>query len=733
MKQNKKKIRTMHISFAVICLMQVFGALALTPTVKIATSPLLACTNKSNFNMQFPSAVAFDAFTNGAISATNYSDDGSYVYLSDFYPAKWGGSLKKYGVILDSNGLPRIAEMAIWDASDILTGVNQQTAFPMADNRKIYTSRIQSDNSLTTIEFKWNNLNSEQKSMLNMSPANGKKDGLGEGRLDYLRGTRSLEQGKSGGIFRVRERILGDVVSSNTVYVGPPVKSIQGADHHQFYETHKNRIKAVYVGANDGMLHAFDADNGRELFSYIPNGVFSALNQLSHPGYVHRPYVDGALSVSDAITSGGWKTILASSMGGGAQGVFALDVTNPSDFVSGAGVLWEFTDSDDSDMGNQMGTPVIAKFKVGTTNGISDYRYFVVVSSGLNNYKDDGTGKYDASGSGALFLLALDKSPSAKWERNVNYFKFKTPILHASNQNGLSTPALAIGNNGAVRYVYAGDLQGNLWRFDFNGAAPWSHARFGDVPVFTAKDSSGNPQPITTQPKIVFAPGGGYVMLFGTGKYLEESDVMPDSFKTQSFYGIYDTPQKSNGVAGRRQLESRTLVNRDDGFKIIGNEFAYGAGPSDKQGWYVDFPDSERTGERSVTNPVTVYGKLFFNTLVPDATRCDKGAGRSYSMDALTGLSAGEDTTGHVSDAGLLSSPVVFQARVQQSGQRPDGKEKSKKQFFIFNFGKAGTKEIAGQSRQAISRPYSIEVPAMRLGWREVPNWQELRDAASKK
>jgi type IV pilus assembly protein PilY1 len=721
------------------CLLMVLGLQSLNvnaviPEVKLATSPLLTCVTKPTSSSSSLLNEASNVTTASAMSATILTTDGAYIYLSGFNPVRWSGSLKKHVLSLDASGLPKIANSAVWDASDILTGTNLQSADPLPDLRKIYTSRSQAGKLLATIEFKWGDLAPDQKSMLNVSPVTGKNDGLGENRLNYLRGAHSQEQGKSSGVFRTRDRILGDIVNSNSVYVGSPVANMQGADYHKFYNTYKDRTKAVYVGSNDGMLHAFDADNGHELFSYIPHSLFPALGQLSHPNYVHRPYVDGALSVSEAIIDGRWKTILVSGMGGGAQGLFALDVTNPSDFANGAGMLWEFTDNDDADMGNLMAAPIIAKFKIGTTKGVPDYRYFVVVSSGLNNYKVDGTGKYDASGSGALFLLSLDKAPSAKWEKNVNYFKFKTPVSTSYIANGLSAPALVIGNNGAVRYVYAGDLQGNLWRFDFNGNAPWTHARSSDEPIFTAKDAYGAPQPITTQPKIIFAPGGGYVILFGTGKYLEEADALPSTFKMQSFYGIHDLPQNTSHVTTRSQLALRTLVNRDDGgLKIIGNDFSYGVDSGSKQGWYFDFIDFDKTGERSVTNPVVAYGRLFFNTLVPDEKHCDKGAGRSYSLDALTGLSAPDDATGYVSEVGLLTSPVIFQIATKQSDRSPTVNAKQKKQYIILNFGTGGAKGAVAQSKTDSGGVQSVESPAKRLGWREVLNWQELRDAANKK
>jgi type IV pilus assembly protein PilY1 len=673
-----------------------------------------------------------------SVSATKISSDGAYVYQPGFNPSKWSGSLRKLKLTYDdAKDLIKIAAVHDWDAADILTGAKPEDAHPAAADRKIYTAKINDDKSLSNVAFKWDALADTQQALLNTSPLDGKQDGLGTERLNYLRGVRTLEQGQPGGFFRTRDRVLGDIVNSNMLYVGPPSLSAQGADYLQFHEANKNRVHAVYVGANDGMLHAFNAADGRELFAYVPNALFPMLAQLTLPEYVHRPYVDGAITVAEARVAGNWKTILASGMGGGAQGVFALDVTNPANFSGGLGALWEFTDSDDPDIGNLAGAPVIAKFKTKTANGALEYKYFVVVPSGLNNYKDDGDGKFNAAAPGALFLLSLDKSPSAKWTEGVNYFKFKLPIQDDTLQNGLASPALVIGTDGALRYAYAGDLQGRLWRFDFTGDAPWSKA-LGEPPhkpLFTAMDEKNNRQPITQQPKVVFAPGGGYVVLFGTGKFVEHADAAAGNFKTQSFYGILDTLGKDYAVAGRSELALRTLAaTKVDGnavLAITGSDFAYGATADSKKGWYFDFIKSDKSGERSVTNALVAFGRLFFNSLIPGTDPCAAGGGRSYALDTLTGLPIGGEATGYLSTVGLLSSPVLIETGPGELSDRDAiGRRSVKKKYAIANFGTGGADGTAAPAQNGAGKPI---LPAGRASWREVLNWLELRASANNK
>jgi type IV pilus assembly protein PilY1 len=625
---------------------------------------------------------------------------------------------------------------ADWDAADVLTGPNGETASPSPDARNIYTARMRADRSFETVEFKWDKLDHIQQMWLNASPINNKDDGLGAQRVSYLRGARELETGRPNGIFRARDRILGDIVNSNPVYVGPPTLHVQGRAYQKFYEDYQGRTTTVYVGANDGMLHAFSAVDGKELFAYIPNALMQSVNQLTSPEYRHRPYVDGAISISEALVGAKWRTVLASGMGGGAQGIFALDVSNPADFSRGMGAIWEFTDSDDADMGNLLGAPLIAKFRMKTVNGVPEFRYFVVVPSGLNNYADDGYGKFDGAAPGVLFLLSLDKAPSSKWELGVNYYKFKTPITNLTQPNGLSTPGLAFGSDGAVRYAYAGDLQGNLWRFNFSGSAPWSNA-LGPVPhpLFSATDADGMRQPITAQPKAVFAPGGGYVVLFGTGKFIEYADTAPGSFRTQSFYAIHDSTRDADKLTSRSQLVLRILTSSgiagNDALTLAGRDFMYGTSAEGKRGWYVDFLDSNKTGERSVTDPLIAYGRVFFNTVIPGNDPCTGGGGRVYALDVLTGLPFSGAATGFLSAVGLLGVPVLFETGAAEIGDRNAiGRRSVKKKYSVFNFGTGGPKGMAAPVSNGAGEATSA---AGRLSWREILNWRELRAVADTK
>lgn len=671
-----------------------------------------------------------------SVSTTKISSDGAFVYQPGFESGSWSGSLRKLKIGLGANEVINIAGTPEWDAGQILTGTDKQAAKPAHADRRIYTSQYHSDGGMSSVEFKWDQLNAAQQALLDQSPDDGKPDGNGSARVDYLRGDRALEAGRPNGIFRSRKRVLGDILNSNPVLVGAPSSSHYGNGYETFAKERQQRAKAVYIGANDGMLHAFAASDGLELFAFVPGAVLAHLNSLTAPDYKHRPYVDGGIAVGEARVSGAWKTVLASGMGGGAQGVFALDVTDPANFAAGAKALFEFTDADDPDMGNIMGGPVIAKFNAGTQAGVPQFKYFVVVSSGLNNYRDDGVDRFNADGASALFLLSLDKPSSVKWQSGVNYFKFRVPGKVPGAQNGLSAPALVTGADGAVRYAYAGDLQGNVWRFNFTGSAPWSDALSGSAPMFSATDHQGAPQPITVQPRVVFAPGGGFIVLFGTGKFIESNDAVSATYSVQSFYGVFDPGSQVSATFGRSNLARRTLNKTGNGsFEIVGPEIDYGSGADQPKGWYVDFAESDKSGERSVTNPLVINGFVFFNTLIPGSDPCQLGGGRSYVLDTITGMAAGGET-GRLSAIGMLSPPIAFETGVEVGDRNAVGRRAVRKRVSVVNFGTGGATSFNGGSKggdAAAGDRVEAMLPAGRFSWREIINWEEIRNALLKK
>ncbi|MGD2096139.1 MAG: PilC/PilY family type IV pilus protein [Desulfobacterales bacterium] len=317
-----------------------------------------------------------------------------------------------------------------------------------------------------------------------------------ENTVNFLRGQ---EPGSSGN----RINMLGDIVHS------PPT----------FFD------EVVYFGANDGMLHAHEAKTGDELFAYVPYLVFDHLKDLADPDYGHRFYVDSTPTVQKSknlLYPGGEQTLLVSGLGAGGQGYFALDVSRP-DNMSQDDVLWEFPNRDTSgdhrdDMGYSFSKPVVVK------SYSKSYPWIVIFGNGYNSPNQNSV----------LFILdAASGSLIRKIEAGIG------------PDNGLSSPiAVDIDFDDVVDFVYAGDLKGNLWKFDLlsENPAQWAAAfKSGDqaVALFSAADPFGNPQPITTRPDVMFHPEKpGLMVCFGTGKMLATSDLV--DAQIQTLYGIWD-------------------------------------------------------------------------------------------------------------------------------------------------------------------------------------------------
>ncbi|HVL74779.1 MAG TPA: PilC/PilY family type IV pilus protein, partial [Noviherbaspirillum sp.] len=661
-----------------------------------------------------------------SLSTGRIGSDGLYIYQPGFDPLRWSGTLRKLKLSLDDDGGVRVSDAAEWEAGAVLTGTANKASVPDANQRRIFAGSG-SGAGFKTVPFLWDSLDTAQRQALNRSSSDGAEDGLGAARVAYLRGTRNQELGRPNGMFRQRDSLLGDIVNSNPVHVGPPSGNAHGPGYAEFREKYKSRVPAVYIGANDGMMHAFSAADGRELFAYVPAALVPQLAQLTDPAYAHRPFVDGGLSVAEARVGDEWKTVLLGAMGGGAQGVFALDVSDPGNFAAGAGALFEFTDADDPDIGNVMGAPAIARLRVGSKDGVTQYKYFAIVASGLNNYVPDGEGRHNSDAAGALFLLALDKPAGVAWKAGVNYYKVRLPAADKTKPNGLSQPALVAGADAAVHTVYVGDLQGQMWRIRL-GTNPATLAGPGAAtPIFTAAHE-GKIQPVTAQPRVAFAPGG-YVVLFGTGKFIEAADAAPGGYEVQSFYAVLDTLAPGYH-ASRSDLVARSLTpSADGGYQVTGDPVTYGNAAGSRKGWYIDFPDSDKSGERIVTNPVVLNGYVFFNSLIPGSDPCAAGGGRSYAVGTLSGMPAQGRTIGHLSQVGMLSAPVVLESAVKRGARDAIGGRIVERRHQVVNFGTGGAR---GMGAPADNGSGAVTLRAGRLSWREVLNWQELSNAGKK-
>lgn len=590
------------------------------------TTTLTAALQKVVANIASRTGSAAAVAFNTATLSTN-----SAVYQARFNSAQWSGELLSYA-LNPING--DIASTATWNAA---TQLDSQTS------RKIlsYNPALKKG-----IPFTWNttNLSTSQQNDLNMGPSGA--DSKGADRLAYLRGDRSNEN--TGLQFRPRASVLGDITHSNPVYVGKPdlrypdtapFPASAGSKYSDFKAAQANRAGTVYVGANDGMLHGFDAATGAETIAYIPHNLFSAnategLHYLTDKNYQHRYYVDLGPTVSDAYiatTPGGtvsWKTILIGGEGGGGMGLFALDITNPSTFSENGTapddtVMWEFSNADDADLGYTFSKPAVALMNNGKWAAIFG-----------NGYNDGG------SGQAKLFIAYLEGGLDGVWTLNTDYLKITTGTgSSGAGANGLATPTLIdLDNNGTVDRVYAGDLQGNMWAFDLSNASAssWGVAyKQGSTPkpLFTARNAANVTQAITTEAVVAKHPTAAnsnsnapnLLVFFGTGQYLVTADQ--SSTSTQTFYGVWDKGTKD---LNRSNLVAQTFLSGFPANVRVPSDNAVNY--SNKYGWYIDLDSaSAATGERVIVNPSIIDDHVLFNTMIPNTAACSFG-GSSWLM-----------------------------------------------------------------------------------------------------
>lgn len=449
--------------------------------------------------------------------------------------------------------------------------------------------------------------------------------------VNYIRGDKNYEMRTSNAgddrVFRTREAILGDTIESTPGYNGvPKAKYIDpGYGALGLAGTYldrvgiKDRDGTVFVGANDGMMHAFVADSGVERWAYVPSMVIPNLYKLADTNYPdsHVQYVNGDPIINDvcvancASASADWRTILVAGLNAGGKGYFALDITdhdNPA-------LLWEFDTSDDDDLGFSYGTPIITKR--------SDGQWVVVVSSGYNN--TTGTAAAER-GKGYLYVLDVNAKSTGPAGRANVLAKYGTGEGTETDPSGLagirSFVPDAIKENLATK-IYGTDLLGNIWRFDINQPASSTN------PFKLAKlfDPSGVAQPITTAPELGILNGKRFVMV-GTGKYLEGADL--GDTQVQSLYAITDDDvtltmanPRTGGVMVKQALTSNAGVRSMASF--VNPDYNV------KRGWYVDFDDAE-AGERVNLEMKLVFGTLSVATIVPSNTVCSPG-GKGYDLE----------------------------------------------------------------------------------------------------
>jgi type IV pilus assembly protein PilY1 len=537
----------------------------------------------------------------------------------------WSGNLSAYSYDINPSSSTYLQLVPAWtNAADLI---------PSWNSRRIIYNRANQGRA-----FRWGTLNTSEQALLENN----------EDVLKYIRGDRSRE-GNAEHNFRERRSVLGDIVYSAPKYVGAPAfrypDSLEANNYSDFKAAYKNRDEMIYVGANDGMLHAFDVSTGVERFAFIPSSLLSRLPLLTKQTYEHRFYVDGSPTVVDAYVGNNWKSVLVSGLNRGGQAVFALDVTNPNNLTEANAnsiFMWEFTDPD---LGYTYSQPAIVKLNTG--------QWAAVFGNGYNNTDGSFDGSVSSTGNAVLFVVDLATGDLIK--KIDTGIGFDDDPTGRDRPNGLATVApVDVDMDNITDYVYAGDLFGNLWKFDLTSdkSSQWDVAykqgQKNRLPLFTACNGNNctvsNRQPITVRPTVSRHPKGGMMVYFGTGKYLETEDKTADSTDVQTFYAVWDKNEGSNTdrVTSRSSMREQTVLY--EGVQTYGSE-TYTLRTTSKhepnwnnhKGWYIDLP---ATRERSVRNPILRNGKIIFTTLIPliqEDPCMSESEGWLMELDAITG------------------------------------------------------------------------------------------------
>jgi type IV pilus assembly protein PilY1 len=673
--------------FAALCVAVILAAAPLQPALIDLSGGALVPAARGETGHAATSALGTTAVTAAGQETALFS--------ASYTTGEWTGTVLRTTLRLNTEtGTAAPAGTPLWDAGALL-------AMTAPQDRNLWTFNPVTARAVPFSTPSFPEMDAALQAALNQSPRTGLPDGNGPGRVDYLRGGRALE----GTAFRRRTGLMGDIINSGPVHVKA------GADG----------TAMVYVGANAGFLHALRASDGQEVWAYMPRAVAASTPLLCEPDYVHRPYVDGVPAVATIQAGKQGRTVLASGMGGGAAGIFALDVTHPGTFGTGDGasVLFEFTAADDPVMGYVRAAPAIAKVMVGTAAGKPRYRWFAITGSGYNNHA------IAPRNDQAVFFLALDKPAVDAWKEGENYFKVMLPAASAGEVNGTARPAVVQGDQGEARYVYIGDLQGRMWRLNLGKALTPAAIRSGQVlktradgtalPLFTATDEHGRAQPITAAAVIANAPAGGYMVVFGTGRLLEPRDL--DGAAQQRIYSLWDG--LGNRIADHgivpADLKAVTATIAESGVTLTAGPFSIGDGEGQVKGCHFNLPSR---GERVAADGSLGPRSVAIPSFIPHPGGGAPG-GRLYLLDpfncaALGGMSSTAGTPGpphFIEDA--LNTQGGYSAR-PANGRR---KYTTSETVYAPSHGGPGAGALSVRAKPST-------VDAGRVSWREVHNFR---------
>ncbi len=538
----------------------------------------------------------------GVAASGSRTGAGFLVYVPEYYSDDWTGDVKAYRLTPAGT----LITPAVWSAGEKLETVNP-------NSRAIY---VNVDGSLRPFTQSGLGGASTAQTRLGITAADISAYGGAtvEQVINYLRGDRALEVA-NGGTLRTRRFKIGDILNSQpelTIASSFGYTRLSPAagggltgpgSYGQYLRDKRAKPQVLFVGSNDGMLHAIDgrASGGNILFSVIPGSVLPSLKELPKKAYQHRYFVDGTPAQSDVRIGGSWRTIVLSTNGAGGRSVMALDVTNAAtSFSPTSDFLWEFQNAN---LGHVFNPPRAVPLEGGN--------WAVLLGNGVNS--SDHRSR----------LFALNAATGSILSQVV------VGTGSATNPNGLTSAVPVDANsNGMADTIYGGDMHGNVWKFEVSGSGTISVGNGGN-PLFVATDPNGNRQPITGSLDVAMHPISGNMVLFGTGKYFEVGDNLADaSAQIQSFYGIWDKDDGSSAARSDLQaqlLQQTTLANGTPGRVISSDPVNWDT----QRGFVIDLRISgggpESFGERAIGRPSVQLGNVLFTSYRPVGDICNPG------------------------------------------------------------------------------------------------------------
>ncbi|MBI2306583.1 MAG: hypothetical protein HYU78_04705 [Rhodocyclales bacterium] len=630
-----------------------------------------SASNADNLSEGIRSALAGISARTGSSSAAATSTlqptlGNNGVFVALYRTVVWDGEVKKLTIDPNTGAL---SASGSWLARDVLD-TKVSAAGAGLDGRVIKYFSATGANKLR--EFTYDNLTADGKNTYfdsfcakspepdqcgvdagDLTATQKTNASAGDNLVKYLRGqgTYESENSNANPYYRAREHVLGDIVNAVPVYQKVPSHTYDDYDatYGEFKIAQANRAATLYVAANDGMLHAFNADDGTERWAFVPSFVMPNLWKLADRSYAnnHEYFVDGPPVVADVCTSSSatgcddeanWRTILVGGLNKGGCGYYALDVTDPTNPKG----LWEFSHEK---LGYSFSVPQIARRKDGS--------WVVMFASGYNNIPSGGCPSATANSDGNGHVFVLDPITGALQDLIPTYTAATTPAGTTTTPSGLGQLNFHL-DNGSIAIAsraYGADLLGNVWRIDFDD----NYASAGKEATLLAqlKTSTGVPQPVTIRPEMntVKVSNASYnAVLIATGRYLGTTDSSDTSQNT--IYALKD----SLGATGIADVRGATMVGRTlaqttgGGGQTIRTVSGSAMDWATKDGWYMDLnPGNSSPGERVSVNSQVAFNLWKVAANVPDANVCNAG-GYSflYSIDLNTGLSMSTAVDGAV-------------------------------------------------------------------------------------